>query len=78
MDPSFAESPVSRRMSWLVGGLAASVLTLVAMRPCPVQAVRTQPSFEQFENFRPVKKCVGGRWVYARHQHDAARISNRY
>lgn len=65
MGPSFAET--SGRFTWLLGTLVASAFVLVALRPCPPAAARPRPaSFEKFDHYKPVKKCIEGRWVIAR------------
>ena len=63
MGPTLAET--RGRSVWLIGTLVAGVLALVAARPsCPPAAHRAR-SFEKFEHYKPVKRCVDGRWVIA-------------
>jgi hypothetical protein len=52
------------RFVWLIGTLVAGTVALVALRPCPPASTSAR-RFEQFERYRPVKKCVDGRWVIA-------------
>ena len=63
MGPTLAET--TGRSVWLIGTLVAGVLALVAIRPCPPAAHHRARSFEKFDRYKPVKKCVDGRWVIA-------------
>jgi hypothetical protein len=65
MGPSFAESASRSRFVWLIGTLCASVIALAALRPSAAPPRRAPASFKQFDHYKPVKKCVDGRWVIA-------------
>lgn len=67
MGPSFAETAIRHRsFAGLIGLATATVIALVALRPCPPAPVRHTPAqYKQFDHYKPVKKCVDGRWVIA-------------
>lgn len=70
MGPSFAESALRRgTIIWLVGVLVATVVAFVALRPRAAPPRPAMKSFEKFKHYKPVKKCIDGRWVIADKKH---------
>jgi hypothetical protein len=70
MGPSIAESAVQRvRYGWLFGTVIASVVALIAVTPCATsRSASRMQSFEHYNNYKPVRRCIGGRWVHAKPQ----------
>jgi len=75
MGPSFAETTTRRRsFAGLIGLATATLIAVVALHPCPPARRHSPARYDKFEHYRPVKKCIDGRWVIA-NQPDAVDVT---